>query len=124
MARARALSHPHACLKRCPVLVRGVCHSRTVEDHIQCLRRVLGRLRLGSLTVRDGCNAIDRPPVAGPPRRARAVRLCLLGSVSASAVYLFHLRPDTHSRLSVPSTSPAPSRLCGHIVKSLSMMTN
>lgn len=62
---------------------------------------------------------------AGPARRAPSGGgLCLglgpgWGSDAPFPPSLFHLRPDTHSRLSVPSTSPAPSRLCGHIVKSL-----
>ena len=103
VARARALSRrtqSPTCLFETLSGPRVACHSRTSRT-TQCLRRVLAKCSLNT------CNAIDRPRPVPPPA---AVRLCL-GSVSASAVYLFHLRPDTHSRLSVPSTSPAPSRL-------------
>ncbi len=64
MARARALSHPHACLKRCPVLVRRVI-AEQIEDHT-----VSAAECSCSLT---GCNAIDRPPRRPPPPRRPSV---------------------------------------------------
>ena len=69
MARARALSHPHACLKRCPVLVR-----RVIAEH-RGPHSVCGEARLT-------CNAARYRPRTGPPggpapRRGTAVRLAL-----------------------------------------------